>query len=390
MGRLTLKQMIINRCEEERGLACKLAEIGGYSSGSALLKILKDEKKEFAKFYGLVKIVRHLFPDQEKEIMAEYALTLDTNKQTARYMLEYLEINKQFEIQRKLIDEMLSSSTSLVREWAGVYNVNNMYLSGNIDYLEAINKFIQLQPKSEEMVITECILRAYCCYDKQMYDVVEQIILDVESRIMELKEEYMLQNLLGRYLLIKIAIKVRKNKVKEARLLCKSMMDNVNEVGFSGWAYLHMGNSYIIEDYQLAESFLKRGYRKVKEKHEYLEINFKRSLNFVNNLWDKDPFMLNPKSKNPSDVHEVVYYYINKKQVTQAKKTLDTLILDDLTENQKGFHYYLKGLLSNDISDFSRSVIHFKNSGDVLFRKLPLLKLEQLNINSSLIEALAV
>ncbi|MNG37225.1 hypothetical protein D3C84_1245090 [compost metagenome] len=72
---------------------------------------------------------------------------------------------------------------------------------------------------------------------------------------------------------------------------------------------------------------------------------------------------------------------------------MDVLNKDDMnaiTHNQRGFHFYLKGLVTNSISDFCESIKAFKKSGDHFYRELPLIELKKLNIDISIIEALAV
>jgi tetratricopeptide (TPR) repeat protein len=391
MGRLTLKQMILNKCEEERGLAVKLAELGGYSSGSALLKILKDEKKEFAKFYGLVKIVRHLFPDQEKEIMADYSMTLDPNKQTARVMLEYLEVSKLHDVKRELISKMLSSKNQESLEFAQVYNVDDLYLTGKIDYLEAIKMYDEISiKKSVEMRAGIVLFKNYCYMDKQMHHMSYDLSQGLENVIDQITECYIQETYYSRLAIFKVSYLVRAGKQDEARDLCDELINKIDDSYFKSWAFLHLGNSYIVSDYRKAQFYLSTGYKLSAGIHEHAEVNIKRSLNFLNTLWDKDAEHLNLKSNHPSDVHEVVFYLIRKGQCTQATKELNKMDQDSMTNSQLAFHFYYRGLIDSSIENHSLSIEYFKKANDVYFRNLPILELQKLGIHASLLKALAV
>jgi hypothetical protein len=389
MGRLTLKQMIINKCEEERGLAVKLAELGCYSSGSALLKILKDDKKEFAKFYGLVKIVRHLFPDDEKELMAEYALTLDPNKSTARIMLEYLNVNGLIETRDVLIELMLNCGNGQSKEWASVYKIDMMYLNREIDFDKATKLYSALNLKNTEtMVITE-LLKSYCYLDQHEYNMIKRSMDLIKDDFEEIKDEYLKEILYCRHAILLVGYYVRNNKSMMVRDICWSMIDQVDDEYFKCFAFLHLGNSYIIEDYNVSYSLLKSGYELSKGKHGKINFALRSSICFVSNLWKKDTMLIDVNSKEVSDIHEVAFYYIQHGQKEMAKKELDKVNFEELSVNQKAFNCYYNGLLENSMDLLSKSIVYFKKSGDYFFRQLPLLELSKMNVPQCIVEALA-
>jgi tetratricopeptide (TPR) repeat protein len=391
MGRLTLKQMIINKCEEVRGLAGILAEIGDYSSGSALLKILKDEKKEFAKFYGLIKIVRHLFPDQEKELMEQYALTLDPNKQTARTMLEYLEVGKSHEIKRELISKMLDCKNHESQEFAQVYSIDDQYLSGSISYLEAINLYDKITiKKSQEMKVGIVLFKSYCYMDRQMHNMCYDLTLTLDELIDKLPECYIQETYYSRLTMFRVAYLVKSNQHDKARDYCNELINRINDSYFKSWAMMHLGNSYIVSDYRKAKFYLTSGYKLSKGKYNLAEENIKRSLNFVNTLWGEEAEHLNLKSTHPSDIHEVAFYQIKKNQFTEATKTLNKLNKEKMTDSQLAFHHYYRGLIDGKIESYTTSIEYFKKANDSYFRNLPILELQNLGINASILKALAI
>ncbi|WJV20756.1 AimR family lysis-lysogeny pheromone receptor [Rossellomorea marisflavi] len=389
MGRLTLKQMILNKCEEERGLAGRLAELSGYNSGSSLMKILKDEKKEFAKFYGLVKIVRYLFPYEEKMLLAEYAATLDPKKQTARLMLEYLNINHLNEAQDDLISKMANCSNLESKEYAKVYEIDRQYVKGELSFNDAVVNFSSLQLKYTETKLIADIMKSYCYLDEHEYNMIFKTLSPVENLFSEIKDEYLSSVLYFRYAILMVGHYVRKQQIIKVRDICWSLINQSNDEYFVSFAYLHLGNSYMVESYDKSYNFLMRGYELVKDKHGRIEFGLRNSINFVSNLWKKDTVILDIKSENVSDVHEVAFYYIQHDQFGMGEKTLDTLNFNSLTLNQKAFHKYYRGILNNSMKDFTDSIKYFKQSGDFFYRQLPIMKLKEMNLPDCVLEALA-
>src|SRR5690606_32658891 len=121
-----LKQKILQKLDAQRGLADKMAKIAGYSSGSALRKVLKNENKEVTKFYGIIKVLRVLYPDEERQMLKDLAQTVYPSKHMARVLLEYYEVNKMVEEKRVLINRMLECNNLLSKERATIYHIDDL------------------------------------------------------------------------------------------------------------------------------------------------------------------------------------------------------------------------------------------------------------------------
>lgn len=385
----SLKQKILNVCEDQRGIAEELAKIAGYANGTGLLRAIREERN--LSFYGLLKVVRHLFPDQEKELMVDHALTVDVNKKTARYLLEYFEINKLHESKRRLINKMLNCKNLESQEFAAVYNIDDQYLTGEIDYLEAIKLYDSLKiKKSDEMKAGIVLFKNYCYMDKQMHSISYELAKNLDEVIDNFKETYIQETFYSRLMIFRVAFLVRDGKIQQSRDLCSQLINRVEDSYFKSWAFLHLGNSYIVSDYKKANFYLTTGYKLSQGEHDIAEKNIKRSLNFVNTLWGKQADHLNLKSNHPSDVHEVIFYYIKKGQKTEALKKLNQMNLDEMTVSNKAFHYYFRGFVENPIENFSLSVKCFMEANDVHFRNLPIIELKKLGIHESVLNILAV
>lgn len=386
----TLKQMILNECELQRGLAETLARKSGYSSGSSLRKILKDEKKEFEKFSGLLEIVSELFPNNEKQLMAEYALTLDVKKQTARYMLEYCEINRLNDTKEYLIEQMVNCNNAYSKEWAEIFSIDDKYVKGLISFKEAIASYSSIVPKQPETSAALEIYKSYCYLDYQMYEMIFQSLSTVDIAISEIKDDFIRDMYFGRYSNLMNSCYVRKGELELARKHCYNIIENVDYYHFTSLAYLNLGNSFIIDDFEKSLDCLRKGLKIADGKLTGTTKALKRSLNFLHNVWGKNSEYLDLHSKEATDQHEIAFYYINNKQFKKAEEVLNSIDLEKMSDNQKGFHYYVRGKMTNDLDMFSESVYYFKKSNDFFHRRLPILEMQKLGIPNSVLKALTV
>lgn len=383
-----LYQKILNKLDEERGLADQYCTVAGYKNGNALRKSLR-ENREFGSFQGLVNLVQELFPNDEKQLMAEYAMTLDPNKQTARYMLEYCELNKLMEAKEKLMKDMLECTNSQSKEWANVYYVEHRFTKGEINLNEAISAFGALKPKHLESEIATEIYKSYCYLASRMHDIIMQIMVGLEYKIEQLKEKYIKESFLGRHSLLLISYNVRKGNLKIARKAALEIFERNSMLPFLTLICLHIGNSYIMESFETSYFYLKKGLE-CAANEPHLRSGVISSINFLHNVWGKESDFIKFNSKDYSDLHEVAFYYINKNEVVKAEEVLNSICIEKLCDNSKGFHYYLRGKISHDINTYSESVSFFIKSGDVYFRQFPLLEMRKLNVPESIINALSL
>jgi tetratricopeptide (TPR) repeat protein len=382
---------ILNKLDDEpKGFSDKLAKIAGYATGSALRKTLK-EHREFGKTSGLIKIVQTLFPQEEQQIIGNQALTFDPNNKASRHMLEYCEMNELHDVKRKLISKMKSCSNSTSKEWAKVYEIDDKFMNEEMTFLQAVREYVSLNPKSPEMQCICEIFRAFCYLKEQDYKVVFQLVESIAPKIELIADEYMHDMIYGRYLLCMAQCYIRNNNKEEARLYCNKLINDIQDKSLSTYGYLHLGNSLILESYDKAHEVLLKGYKLSENCAPRVRLNIKRSLNFLDNLYKKDPKMLDLESKDPSDVHELIFYYINYKQYTKATELLDDEIKNvKMTDNQLAFHWHLRGLITGKMEDFCNALEYFKKSGDLYFKEITIVELKKLNVQDCILKLIAV
>lgn len=387
---LTLKQRTLNVCEDQRGIAEELAKIAGYSTGTALMKILRDEKKEFAKFYGLVKIVRHLFPEDEKQLMSEYALTLDPNKQTARYMLEYLNINKMEEAHLSLLQLMKECGNKESQEWAEVYELAHISIFKSYDSHDLVNRLYALKLKKIETEIMKDILLVYEYYANGSFELMSNIAHTVLNKADEVKDEFIKRAFCSRICVILTVSELHKGKIEESRIFAKKGLLFCDVSSLRSLLYLYLGNSYSFESYKKSRNYLVRGLELAdKENYQYQEII--KSLNFAANFWGEEPQHLNLSSNKIEDKHEIIHYYAKKGNKSEAKKVLASIeYSNDISDYQKAFTEYFKYSIEGNEEYLYNAIRHFKASGDRFYLNLPLIALKKHGVNDFVLKALAV
>jgi tetratricopeptide (TPR) repeat protein len=387
---MTFKQTILNKLDDNKSISDKVAKAAGYSCASSFRRVLNNESKEFDKFYGLIKAVRMLFPDNELELMSEYALTLDPKKKSACYMLEYLEISKLQDTKRILIDRMKNCSNVISKEWASIYEVDDQYCTGEITFMTAIEKYGRLKCSKDETKVATTIFKSYCYLDQQMHNLLSQTIFSLDVDIISIHDDYIREMYYSRLMILQIANSVSLDKIEEARHICKKVLDRVEDPNYRAWAYMHLGNTYMIDSYSTSIDYLKKGLAIAPSDRYSVKVNLKRSINFLSNLWNKEPEFLNHFSSHASDKQEIAFYHIQKNEKLMALSILNKLEISDLNDSQRAFNMYFRGLIDGKVKNFSDSIIYFKKSGEFFFRKLPLLELEKMGIDQSLLVALAV
>jgi tetratricopeptide (TPR) repeat protein len=387
-----LKQMIKNELDKDKGLATKLTQVAGLANPSPLYKFLNDSDREMNDFKGLLEIVRYLFMYREKEIMHDYILTLDPNGKCARCSLEYAVNNRMFELSDIIINKLISSTNSESKEWGKIYSLNNDVLVNHGKYFELMERVNELRIKSNEMKIFGQMLQMHSYYEGRKFDLFLQSSDGFEKKIRAIKDHYIRFNYLCRFGLISVAAHLHLDNVVEARRYANMVLDNSTQDSYRSLAYLQLGNSYILDNYDEAiECFNHARMYSVKLNDNGTRLTqVLRSITFVQNYWGKDVEYLNSKSHDVSDIHEVAFNKIRQGKHKEAIEILDSVEQLSLNSYVLGFHHFYRGLISGDIETFMESVINFKKSGDRYYRNLPLIELKKLGVDDIYLKALKI
>ncbi|MGM9987614.1 MAG: AimR family lysis-lysogeny pheromone receptor [Bacillaceae bacterium] len=386
---IKLKVLLQNKTEDDKSLMEKLA-VAAKCQKPAINKFKNEEEREFDSFDGLINIVKTLDESNEFNLMIDYAQQVDVNKKSARFMLEYLDSHGLYAEKQDLLVRMLSATNKESKKWAEIYKIDMMVYQNEIDPFKAMGMLLSQKGNSLEIDVLVSIFCTYIYMDKKIFDQAFSVINSELERVEEIKEIFIKDMFKARLLLLKAEYHSRKNEVEQTRSICEYIVNNVDHPSKKGWAYLHMGNSYILTNYDKANENLTNGlntgriYTNIREQ-------LKRSSNFLHNVWNKKPLYLNYENKLATHVHEIAFYNINHGDKIGAMKILETVDLESCIDNEKAFHFFLKGLISENIKDYTKSISYFNKSGDVYYKQLPVMKLTQepFNVNESIIELLA-
>ena len=113
------------------------------------------------------------------------------------------------------------------------------------------------------------------------------------------------------------------------------------------------------------------------------------SLNFLCIYWNKEAEFINKESSDIRDIHYVIFDLIRQGENSLALKRLDSMNQDIMNDSNKGFHYYLKGLISKDKEDYYKSIKILMSLVISSPETAPILELEKLGENRILLEILS-
>jgi hypothetical protein len=312
---LSTKQMILNMIDQHpRGYSNTLAEIAGYASGSNLVKILRDEKKEFDKFFGLIELIKYTFDNEYMEIMIKLSTEIDPNKKTARNMLEFLATNRQFNAFNNLLDRMDQCTNKESLEWARVYRMQYKYeLAQTVDDFNQLLKEIdRMHVTFFEMKIYRKMLMNYCFDQKQDYGMTRFLLDEITDDVEVIENEYIKEMYMIRLNEVKSYTFLRVYDKPEAARECSDWIINSSaKIGFKAYAYFIKGHSYLftsLEDYILNMQKGIKFYEQMGRNREVSDLMEK--IEFAKIYWDqfeneKCKFIVNDlflRMKNGQDV----------------------------------------------------------------------------------------
>ncbi|MGG1013445.1 AimR family lysis-lysogeny pheromone receptor [Bacillus spizizenii] len=374
--------------ENDNSLMNKWATVAGLKNPNPLYDFLNHDGKTFNEFSSIVNIVKSQYPDREYELMKDYCLNLDVKTKAARSALEYADANMFFEIEDALIDSMISCSNMKSKEYGKVYKIHRELSKGEIDVFEASANIGKQRIKTAEMNIFSKMLLMYDCLNKGNF--APMMLLFQQINLSEIKENRYLKNSFETRINVLLSnIYLNENNLELCREYAQKAISSTDTQRFLVFSYLTIGTSYIFSDFNLSKQNYLIGLKFAKGNPGFEEF-FKRNLSFLNNFWNKENEWINYDSDAVTDMQEVIFELINHKELSKALQLLNKLEERDQNENELGFHYYLKGLITNEKEAFFKSVEYFKASQDKLSIKMPLIQLEKMGENPRLLKIITM
>lgn len=381
---LDLKTMIKQEINKDPSLFTELVNVAEVSSSE--LDTFINKPNSSLLFGELVNIIEYLFPEKDIEILEEYSKRIDINKYDARQALEYLFINllpSRFDYLNKL----KVSTDEENREFAKIYELH--YQNKN-----SLLKYIHLNDihfNSHTLHSFKCILEMYHHYYEDKID----MLLSMKDYVEYTIREYVNDPFLKKYYLLRFysvlsLVMLHQNNVSECRRMANVVINlKARKSTIHKARMFHsIGLSYLFEDY---EEGIKHLY---KAKELYDDISYDNngdihsSINLHQIQWGKEPEMLRHDSEEPSDKHDIIYYFVKNKEIEKAIKLIESISAPNLSERDLAFHYFSRGLVDRNLDFMYKSILQFKKIGDMFYIRLPVNELRKQGVNDLLIKTI--
>lgn len=377
----TFKQKLLNDCQVEYGSMTRYANIAGYKQGQGLKNVLENEDKEFDCFEGILNLIKEIYPDEIHSKIKEFALGLNPKKKTARSILEYATINRLDDLKMELINRMIKCGNKESEERASVYLLDHQTATGELKGIEALNSCNYTQFKYVENQIFAKMIQIYEYYLRRDFGSVDEIVEGLETDIESVKEPFVRNSYFTRLGLVLTGAYLANGEINKSRQFAHMGINNTEKPVLKAMLKLQLGNSYIFENYNLANMYLKNARKLCLENNVTSKLKqVESSMNFLNNVWNKTPEFIDVKSTDPSDLHEMVFYCINKGNSKEAQNLLSKIDVNELSSQSKGFNSYYRYLITKEEKYLYESIKCFREAKDKFFITLPMIKLEEIGV----------
>ncbi|MED3792421.1 AimR family lysis-lysogeny pheromone receptor [Niallia alba] len=375
----TLRQRMMNDFESERGLATRMAKLGGYASAAKLKSTIAKEDGEIQNFGGFIKIVHDMYPEEKFDLMDKFADTLNSNKQTIRYMLEYVSLYRLKDAKKNILKRMFSSSSDENREWAYLYNLDWQNLNGHVSGKDAITELSKYNFKTNEMLCLSKIMSYYFYEENRNLTMMNSLCKEAREILGFINNKFVKNSLQARLFLVENTLHMHFNKlsrIKELEFLIENALDPIKAN-----VYLTFGNMYMLTNYDKSINYLYKAMELAST--DYLKNQIVSSLNFL--------YVLHEKCENYIETkHDTnkLFLYCKQGNTNAAEVIFSKQNIDEMSSLQKGFNFYYKSLLYKSKDLLYTSIMHFNNAGDKFYKQLAVEELKKYETNHYLLEAL--
>jgi hypothetical protein len=384
---LDLKTVIKNKLDSSPSLADELVSLTTIRNKTRLYRYLQSPDCEIDCFESLLTMVRQVCPEQEYEVMDAYIRTLDPNQVLARHSLEYANCNRLDNLYYFMLDKLSTMGKHREsQEWVRLHELEDQRHKGeisNVDFPKILNS---IKFKSPEMKVYSKIVLLYYYYDLRDYQRLKDASSVIEKQIRKLKSPFIRTSFTLRLAMAMTAVSYHFGELEKIRLYGQVILDQPGQNRLKSMVHLYFGNSYIYSNYQRSLYHLLKA-EELSGK-EFFFKQLKRSRNFLANYWGETPPYLDFSSKEIPDIHEVVFHHIKSGRMIEALNLLKSTDWESLTNNQKGFHMFYKGIAVNDRNFLFESVQYFTQAEEKYYIYLPLLELERIGEDPEIVRAL--
>lgn len=373
----SLRQRMMNDFESERGLATRMAKLGGYASAAKLKQSIEKPKGEIQNFDGFVKVVNELYPDNYLNYLSQFTDEIIPGKATARYLLEFLSLNRQFDGVENLISKM-KTKHNVNTEWALAYEllINHQKNCSKIDYNEMLIQIRSMKTNNSELNLFLNILRTYCYHQLGRFNMVTTLADEIEYDLRHLKNNYLIQMYRVRHSETMSYLTLRlHNQPEKARVYADKVIYSETFIGESFNAYAHFikGYSYMFSSYDFASTHLTIS-RNLYDGLNRVSVvtDLEEKIEMVNVLWNK----------------KVDCKYVKNQLLQNLDLDIDKLIEEHTATIDNPFRLFLEGRSKKDNNILLDSLISYLRVGDFFLANLPKIELLQNGFNEKVLNNL--
>ncbi|SDZ63561.1 hypothetical protein SAMN05421736_12362 [Evansella caseinilytica] len=316
---------------------------------------------------------------------------LDPTSYLARVSLEYAVSHSKRDLLDYLIERLLLSGNEESREWAEIYQLDNMVYKGEISLVDSIHKLTYIHCASTEMSILRKIFQLYNYYDLKAFQMIEILSGLIDNEINLLENSYMKDSFQSRLNLAMQSVHIHLNRLEESRKYGLQLKAIASTPIMKAIAYKNIALSYMFEDYEKSIAYFYNSLTILKKLQNHNESNnVQRIMNFVHSYWEHPEKTEWIRKETIDEIHTYVFSLIKKGDKELAIKVLDEAKNKIENDFQQGYHNYFRGLITDEEKYYYESVKFFSKSGDQFFRQLPLTALKEKGVDTMLLSALSV
>lgn len=351
-------------------------------SPSALSKYLNGSSELSAT--NAMNVANTFFAENRSQVLEDYFRN-QTNL-NARIGVEYCSSNGLYDTRKTLIEKLLNSGNEEDREWGSVYSlVQKRYLQESTH--DKLNEEIRsLHLKYDETKILAQILELYAYYDKNHFDVVIENSKKILGIISGFTNDYIKETYTVRIAQVMAHVYFYLNNINDCRHNCEIVINGSNDNLILASTYHTYGHSFLFEDFEKSEYYLKRSlqyYEKVGNLN-YIKL-YRNSMNFLYNYYKKVPPYLDINSQEKDVLYAKVYYFIQQGEFFKARELLEQQNPENLYS--KGFHYFYCGILDETNDSLFYSIRYFNLEKQLFYAQLPRYELKSRGVPQSILLA---
>lgn len=379
-----LQERILNTLDKRDDIdQRKLSKIAGVNESSISRYLNGYDVLNLA---SVLKIVQYLYPEEEKEIMAEYVLT--QKSRNARFALEYCELNNLPDHVEQLIELLSVSVNPVDREWARLYNLILLHKKRSRKMEDLLMEVEVFDPKEIEMKIMKQLLKAFIYVELGDYISLAIHTKYTELYIKKVKSEFLRNCFNIRIGLIMNYVCLFSNDIVKSRYYSNLVLEQEYFKNVKAIAYHHLGHSYLFQDYEKSKMYMEKAIHFFSKRNETYNLSIaKCNFSFLQSYWNIEREFLLPLDNHPN-IASYIFYLIKKGDTELASEYLNRVDLASIQDSDKAFHFYYLGLIDKDKDLFYKSVEWFRHVGDRFHINLPIEELRSLGENENILRIL--